>query len=417
MGVEADSWETDSTLPVSEVVALIVGQLAEGVERHAGVVSDDEILGWSDSTNGYLVRDQKELEVVGHNILVDHRSWLWVVLGVQEESVVDSLVDKDLSELGLVAFTISVGESGVDGWDLGLGDEVGLRLTYTVSVEDNHFWESAVLVVVSVKSITNEVTHNLDKLLTLVWLNVGLGVEGSEVGVHGGTETDNRVLVVSGVVEDIGTDEHGVLWDAGWGLGLPEDLSGLGEDLESDVVHDGHVHLWSLVSVVAASSLTTSASSTGRWVLNDNGVVLDNGVQNTELWKRVLLDISIILAALVIDEEHDELNIRIILFDLANFFHDILGEGLGVDPLPDWLIDLDSEVVGGLGELVDELVDGVVAFLVLLSKGCVDTSPIIEFNILLIDLFDLEETIFDIDSLATGGNDLRCGQLDGFNGG
>ena len=113
--------------------------------------------------------------------------------------------------------------------------------------------------------------------------------------------------------------------------------------------------------------------------------------------------------ALVIDEEHDELNIRIILFDLANFLHDILSEGLGVDPLPDWLMYLDSKVVGGLGELVDELVDGVVAFLVLLSKGCVDTSPIIEFNILLIDLFDLEETIIDIDSLATGGNDLKSG--------
>ena len=78
VSVEADTWETDGTLPVGEVVALVVGQLAELVKGHAGVVGNDEVLGWSDGTHGNLVWNQKELEVVGHNILVDHRTWLWV---------------------------------------------------------------------------------------------------------------------------------------------------------------------------------------------------------------------------------------------------------------------------------------------------------------------------------------------------
>jgi hypothetical protein len=238
MGVEADSWETDGTLPVGKVVALVVGQLTELVQRHAGVIGNDEVLSWSDGTNGNLVRDQKELEVVGHNILVDHRSWLWVVSLVAEESVVDSFVDEDLSELWLFAFTIDFGESGVDGWKLSLGDEGSLGLSYTISVEHDHFWISVVLLVVGLKSVSHEITHDIDELFTFFVLDMRLGVELGEVTIHGSTESNDGVLVVSGVMENISTNEHGVLWDTGWGLGLPEDLSSLGKDLESNVVHD-----------------------------------------------------------------------------------------------------------------------------------------------------------------------------------
>ena len=106
VSVEADTWETDGTLPVGKVVALIVRELTESVKRHAGVVSDDKVLGWGDSTNGNLVRDQKELEVVASDTLVDHRSWLWVVTVVEEESVIDSLVDEDFGEFWLAASTV-----------------------------------------------------------------------------------------------------------------------------------------------------------------------------------------------------------------------------------------------------------------------------------------------------------------------
>lgn len=87
-----------------------------------------------------------------------------------------------------------------------------------------------------------------------------------------------------------------------------------------------------------------------------------------------------------------------------------------MNPLPDWLGNLDTQVVGGLGELVHELVDSVVAFLILLTEGCVDASPVFEIYILLLDLFDLEESVFDVDRLASGGDDLRWRQFDGFDG-
>ena len=103
MGVEADTWESDGTLPVGKVVALVVGELSELVKGHAGVVGDNEVLGWGDGTNSDLVWDEEELKVVRNNIGVDHRSGFWVELSVEEESVINSLVDEDFSELGVVS--------------------------------------------------------------------------------------------------------------------------------------------------------------------------------------------------------------------------------------------------------------------------------------------------------------------------
>ena len=211
MGVEADTWETDGSLPVSKVVALVVGQLAELVEAHTGVVRDDKVLGGSDSTDGNLVRDQKELEVVRDDILVDHRSGLGIVGVVEEESVIDSLVDQDLGVLGTFTLTIDSVKGGIDGWKLSVNDKVGLGLAYTISVEDDHLWVSVVMRLISIKSVLHESTHAVDELLTLSLLDVGLRVELGEVGVHGGTETYDGALVVPSVMEDISTNEHGVI--------------------------------------------------------------------------------------------------------------------------------------------------------------------------------------------------------------
>jgi len=137
MRVEADSWETDGTLPVGKVVALVVGQLTELVKRHSCVIGHNEVLSWSDGTNGNLVRDQKELEVVRDDTLVNHRSWLRVKLAVKEESIINSLIDKDLSKLWLTSFSIDIRECLFDCWKLSVHDERGLGLSYTVSVEDN----------------------------------------------------------------------------------------------------------------------------------------------------------------------------------------------------------------------------------------------------------------------------------------
>jgi hypothetical protein len=210
-------------------------------------------------------------------------------------------------------------------------------------------------------------------------------------------------------MEDISTDEHGVLWDTLWGLGLPEDLSGFGEDLESDVVHDGHVHLWSLISSASTTSLTVVTSSTSssflRWVSDHNGVVFDNGVQNTDFWKGVLLDVGVELAALVIDEEHDELEIWVVSKELTDLKFDIFGEALWMKPLPDWFTYGDTKVLGDLRELINKLINGVVTLNIFLTESGVDSGPVLEFDISLLDLFDLEKTVFDSSFLTFGGDD------------
>ena len=77
-----------------------------------------------------------------------------------------------------------------------------------------------------------------------------------------------------------------------------------------------------------------------------------------------------------------------------------------MNPFPDGLLDGDAEVVGSLGELVDKFIDLVVGFLVSLSKGGVDTGPVLELNTSLVDSFNLEKTILNMSLMALGSDDL-----------
>jgi len=235
-----------------------------------------------------------------------------------------------------------------------------------------------------------------------------LGVELGEVLIHGSTESNNGVLVVSGVMENISTNEHGVLWDTGWGLGLPEDLSGLGKNLESNVVHDGHVHFWSLVSSTSATaSVVASTSSTFlSWVAHNNGVMLDNRIENTQVRKGVLFDVGVELAALVIDEEHDELKVWVVLQHFSNLKLEIFIETLWMKPLPNWFGNGDTKVFGSLRKLKDKFVDGIVRFLIFSTEGGVDASPVLELDAFFFDLFDLEKSITDGGFLSFGSDNF-----------
>lgn len=245
-----------------------------------------------------------------------------------------------------------------------------------------------------------------------------LGVELGEVTIHGSTESNNGVLVVSGVMEDISTNEHGVLWDTGWGLGLPEGLSGLGKDLESNVVHDGHVHFWSLVSSTSTTaSVVTSASSTFLgWVAHNNGVMLDNRIENTQVRKGVLFDVGVELAAFVIDEKHDELKVWVVSQHLSNLMLEIFIETLWMKPLPNWFGNVDTKVFRSLRKLKDKLVDGVVRFLIFGTEGGVDASPVLELDALFINLFDLEKSIADAGFLSFSSDNFWWVKSDGLGG-
>jgi len=67
-----------------------------------------------------------------------------------------------------------------------------------------------------------------------------------------------------------------------------------------------------------------------------------------------------------------------------------------VNPFPDRFSNGDTEVVGSLGELIDELINLCVGFLISLTEGGIDTGPVVELYTGLSDLFDLEESILDM---------------------
>lgn len=76
-----------------------------------------------------------------------------------------------------------------------------------------------------------------------------------------------------------------------------------------------------------------------------------------------------------------------------------------MDPDPLGLLDGDTEVVGSLGELVDELINLIVRFLVSFSEGGVDTGPVRKLYTGFSDLLDLKKTILNKSLLALGSDD------------
>ena len=69
-----------------------------------------------------------------------------------------------------------------------------------------------------------------------------------------------------------------------------------------------------------------------------------------------------------------------------------------------------------MGKLINKLINGVVTLLIFLTEGSVDASPILELDTGLIDLFDLEKTVFDRSCLTFGSHDAWWVQFDGIGG-
>jgi len=70
-----------------------------------------------------------------------------------------------------------------------------------------------------------------------------------------------------------------------------------------------------------------------------------------------LLDVGVELAALVINKEHDELEIWIVSFKISDFFLNVFLEVLGMNPFPYWLTDTNAQIFSSVGKLVDELIN------------------------------------------------------------
>lgn len=110
VGVHARSWHFDGTSPVEIVVAEIKGELLNDVLLHGRVIVGDVEVSWQHASLGSVLRNK--IEVVFHirilvlnYLVVDAASGWWIlevsVLIFHEESLSDSLVHNDHSDVGL----------------------------------------------------------------------------------------------------------------------------------------------------------------------------------------------------------------------------------------------------------------------------------------------------------------------------
>ncbi len=227
------SRNTNCPLPVRVVVALIVGELPESVLGESSVISDDKEFGAGDSSTGDILGDEEELEVVGDDIVGDDGSWQGILLPVKEKPIIDPLVNRDLRELWLVVLA-ELPESLLDLGDFNVHDQLDLRLTNSISVENNEFWQAFIHTLVLFQSLFHKFPDAVDDFLPHVLDMRDRDVLGEEA-VHGGTEADDTFLHLPGIVEDISTNQHRVFWQTFRALNFPELVSSLGSNLLEDI--------------------------------------------------------------------------------------------------------------------------------------------------------------------------------------
>ena len=209
MRIEAWGWNSNSSRPVIIVVALVVSELPELVLGKASVITNNEKFGSRNGTTSNILSDQEKFKMIRYNSLWNNCTGTGVDFTINEESVIDSLVDRDLSEFGVVVLTELL-EAFLNLGDFDLHDELDLRLTHTVSVEDDKLRQLTVLFLILLQSFFHQRTNWMNDFLSHLLLDIRDWTVLGEVPVHGGTETDNGFPVLSGVMEDISTDQHGV---------------------------------------------------------------------------------------------------------------------------------------------------------------------------------------------------------------
>ena len=143
MCIETRSWDTYRALPIVIIVALVVSELPELILSKSSVIGNHEVLGGSNSSTSNVLRNYEEFKIIGHDVFGNDCSWWWVVLSC-EEPIVDSLVHSNLSKLWIVVLSKGF-EALLDFWNFNIHDELDLGLSYTISVEDDHFWKTFVL--------------------------------------------------------------------------------------------------------------------------------------------------------------------------------------------------------------------------------------------------------------------------------
>lgn len=171
MCIKTGSRNTNSSLPIVIIVALVVSKSPELVLSKSSVIRDHKVFGSSNSSTSNVLSNQEEFKIVGNHVLGNDCSRSWVVVAV-EEPIVNSLVHSDFGELWVVIFS-KLFETFLDLRDFDFHDKLNLGLSYTISVEDNHFWKMfIILTLIHLQCFLHKLCHTVNNLLTHLLLNI-----------------------------------------------------------------------------------------------------------------------------------------------------------------------------------------------------------------------------------------------------
>ena len=261
VGQHAWSGDLNGVVPI---VVIVTKRISEVKNRHlrdlGRVLGHIEVSGL-DWALGHRVRNEEEVKLpvdnfrllnkavvdVGTLRWVVNEVWTVVLLGLLEESLADSLVHDDKSNLRSfllrLFFDIVATKSVLKGHDLvELGqflvdDLLTHRVTYTISVDENMLGHLSIEVSVALEGALEVIWEDScrNNFLALDWLWTGLSVVLAEVRVVGSAETNGTLLTL---VTHINSDEHGLIWNFLAEGHPPEVTTEFGVHLPDDIKED-----------------------------------------------------------------------------------------------------------------------------------------------------------------------------------
>lgn len=203
-------------------------------------------MSWADDALAGDLTDKVEVIcVIGDNLGVDTGSWHWVGKSVGvitvEETLADSLVDEDEDNLDwqvVVRHIFSRLSDLPDGklhlWKLIEQDSLALRITDTISVDNQILWEPSILALEFIQSFGGQQLNRVSDFLTFI-LNFGTRPVLCGTLVHTGTESHDGLGAISDFMVNINTTDHGRLVEEGHVADGPWLTTDLGTDLYQDL--------------------------------------------------------------------------------------------------------------------------------------------------------------------------------------
>ena len=202
-------------------------------------MADDE-LSRSCATLGYFLGDQVEIEVLAGHVLIDESSWIRVLeifVGPEEESVVDLLLEDNIGELWPVLVPDFV-ESLLNTNDFCPGYDLTLRISGTLSVENDVSWELRVRLLESLDGLLDNCLDRVEDIVALSTVkdDDSFRPEAGKFSVESGYDSDRGLrLAIHLKTTKLNSNQHSSRWGISRPLNNPERFSKLSIHLEQDL--------------------------------------------------------------------------------------------------------------------------------------------------------------------------------------